>query len=431
MKNNNFFTKFVFMALIAFLLSSLAAPAIFSQTPASVPQQEKLLNGLKLLMWSDQKSDKVTMKIRIHAGSAFDPKGKEGVMKLLAADIFPNPETKEFFRDDLGGSLEVISNYDYIQINATAKADSFLTMLDTIAPAVSNPTIDKETTAKMKAALLKQVDELEKDPAYVADQAAAQRLFGTFPYGRPENGTAASIRNIDFADLIGAKQRFLSADNATITLSGKFDSNLGFRAVRRYFGSWLKSDKRVPSTFRQPDDPPQSLQIIDSPVPERFELRFATRGTAKNSADFATTQILAAILEARLKAFLPAEYRDKAAIASEYHTLPGMILFRFWGAASNNTAMPKIEATDLVARTLATNVADAEFSNARSTFASNWNMRDNAENWLDLDTFKTDAVAKEQEKISSVSLADLQRVLARIQKQPVVSVLVSSQKAAN
>ena len=35
-------------------------------------------------MWSDARSDKVTVKIRVHAGSAFDPQGKEGAMQLLA-----------------------------------------------------------------------------------------------------------------------------------------------------------------------------------------------------------------------------------------------------------------------------------------------------------------------------------------------------------
>ena len=40
-------------------------------------------------------------------------------------------------------SLEVVTNYDYIQINASSKPESFLTMLETLASAVSNPTIDK------------------------------------------------------------------------------------------------------------------------------------------------------------------------------------------------------------------------------------------------------------------------------------------------
>ena len=71
-------------------------------------------------------------------------------MRLLANSIFPTPASREFFKEDLGGSLEIISNYDYIQINGTAKPSEFLTLLETVSQAVANPTIDKETTASLK-----------------------------------------------------------------------------------------------------------------------------------------------------------------------------------------------------------------------------------------------------------------------------------------
>ena len=52
MKNKNLFQKIVLFALVIAVLIALVAPAIFSQSlPA--PKQEKLLNGLKVLMWSD------------------------------------------------------------------------------------------------------------------------------------------------------------------------------------------------------------------------------------------------------------------------------------------------------------------------------------------------------------------------------------------
>ena len=60
-------------------------------------------------------------------------------MRMLADNIFPNEAAREFFTEDLGGSLEIVTNYDYIQINASSKPDQFLTMLETLASAVSNP----------------------------------------------------------------------------------------------------------------------------------------------------------------------------------------------------------------------------------------------------------------------------------------------------
>src|SRR5258708_18771519 len=208
MKNWNRFKIFFLAALIV----GMGLQAAVAQQPFTAPRREKLLNGMKMLMWSDVKADQVSVKMRIHSGSAFDPQGREGVMQMRADNIFPTETTRDFFKEDLGGGLEIVTTYDYIQINASSKPESFLTMLETLSTAVSNPMIDKETTAKLRTALLAKVATMEADPAYVADQAVAKRLFGTFPYGRPVLGTRESLNKIIFPDLVDAKSRFLTTD---------------------------------------------------------------------------------------------------------------------------------------------------------------------------------------------------------------------------
>ncbi len=173
MDTKNYFVKFTLSALILLTTASFA----LAQKSAA-PRQEKLLNGLKLLVWNEPAADKATVKLRIHSGAAFDTLNKEGTMAMLADVLFPNETVKEFFREDLGGSLSVDSNYDYIQINATGDSNQILAILETLAAAVTKPQIDKETTATIRAARLERIKELEKNPAYIADQAVAKRLFG-------------------------------------------------------------------------------------------------------------------------------------------------------------------------------------------------------------------------------------------------------------
>src|SRR5258706_6080655 len=281
MKNRNPFKIFLFASLTVSVCLQIAV----AQASFAAPKQEKLLNGLKILMWSDARADKVSVKIRIHSGSAFDPQGREGVMQMLADNLFPTETTREYFKEDLGGSLEIVTNYDYIQVNATSKPEGFLQMLETLANAVSNSAIDKETTTKLRDALLAKVAALEADPAYVADQAVAKRLFGTFPYGRPQMGSSASVQKIVFADLLDAKGRFLTADNATIAISGNFDQALAYKAIRRDFGSWLKADKKAPSTFRQPDDPDTKQLKIELPNIQKTYFRTATNAPARPDRD--------------------------------------------------------------------------------------------------------------------------------------------------
>jgi len=410
---------------ISLLTLSAAQISSMGQQPSNTPREERLLNGLKLLMFDAPASDKVTLKVRIHSGSAFDPQGKEGLMKLLSANIFPNPEAKEFFAD-LGGDLSIDSNYDYIQLNASAKPENFLQMLQTVANAVVNVDIDKETTARLKAEQLKALQAMAADPAYVADQAAAARLFGTFPYGRPANGTAVSIAAIDFADLLGVRQRFFTSDNATVAIAGKFDKELAYRAVRRYFGAWLKSDKRVPSTFKQPDDPPAGVQMIDSSIADRFEVRFFTRGTSRSSNELAAYSVAAAVIENRLKAEMPAAGASTVTVENSDHVLPGWVVIRFSGM--KDFAATKIEAADIISKALSAPVTDAEFQKARPVGTGRLVEYNIYDRWLDVDTYKIGTPDAFNKRIASVSLTNVQDVMSRLKAQPMAAVVVSSNK---
>ena len=413
------------IGLICIYTFMLVAAGLAQKPGSATPRQEKLLNGLKVLVWNDPTAELVTVKLRIHGGSAFDPQDREGVMKLLSESFFPNNAAREFFTDELGGNLEVICNYDYIQVNATARTAEFLTMLETVASAISNPTLDKEAVGGLKTALTAKVKELEKDPAYVADLAVAKRLFGTFPYGRPQMGSVDSIQKIDFADLRFAKERLLTADNATLTVTGNLDANFAFRAVRRNFGAWLKADKKIPSTFKQPDPPKDGMFVLDSPTINTSEFRFAARGPARNDPDFYASKILQKIVEKRLQTL----EGQKSFARNDPHILPGLYLFGVSGwklgmirRQGNTIALPVIDGYQ--ENFLKQAITPGEFDAVNSEWIAGLNPDNFSELWLDADTFKLGAVSKEIENAKNVKIGNVQKVLEKLQKESFAFILV-------
>lgn len=422
MKLNKYFKNF---ALFLFIFSAMAIFSALKAQNFPSPRENKLLNGTNLLVWSDAKADKVTVKIRVHSGSAFDPLGKEGVMQLLSDILFPTASTNEFFTEDLNGSFEIVTNYDYIQINASGDADKFLTILETIAPVVTNPQINKETTEKVRVALLARVQELEKNPSYVADQAVAKRLLGNFPYGRPQLGSSESLAKIDFADILTADQKFFTADNATIAISGNVNADFALRATKRLFGGWLKSDKKVPPTFTQPDAPQKNINILDSPVQNKSEFRFAMRGLARNDKDFYASQILELVLKNRLQKL----EGENSFVRQEKHILPGLFVFGVsnWKLGMIKKVGGAISLPDIdgyQTNLLKDAIIQPEFDKARAEYSEMFNKTDKIEFWLDAETFKLSPVKTEWQNSQSVTIADVQRVLGRLQKESAATVLV-------
>ena len=100
--------------------------------PTAVPETQELLNGLKILFWPQPGSPDVLVKLRIHSGSAFDLSGKAGEIALLGDVLFPNPETLEFFTEQMGGKLTVSVNYDSITITMLGKAEQLNNILEVL-----------------------------------------------------------------------------------------------------------------------------------------------------------------------------------------------------------------------------------------------------------------------------------------------------------
>lgn len=415
--------KLISIAFLLFLINISLA-----QQPT---KQEKLLNGLKLLIWSDEKASSVNLKLRIHKGAAFDLKDKAGMMSLLADILFPDEQARRLFREELGGNLSVQVSYDYIQIEASSKPEDLLTLLEAVATAVSNPPITEDNFKKVLDAKIDRVKDLEQDDEYRADVAVRQRLFGSFPYGRPIEGSNESLRKIELADLIFAKDRYLTADNATLVIYGKLSPDFTYMAVRRIFGSWKKSEKPIPATFRQPDEPDTSLLLLNSKADNLIEARSAVRGIARNDRNYFATEILAKILSQRIIS-QPAKM-TKAMVINQSNFLPGILMARLSipkvsvsiGTSNINPASENSRTEFSLTELLSKDATQEEFERAKNEVLKDFDSRSIYDLWLDVDTYGLISLKDEVNKAKSVSLRDVNLTLQDLRKRPVVNVVLT------
>lgn len=422
-----FFTAIIFSLFVFFLN---AQPAIAQTVKLDQPRQDKLLNGLNLLVWNDPSQTKATVKLRIHSGAAFDPKDKTGVMALLGDILFPTDQTREFFKEDLAGSLDVETNYDYIQITATGKTEELLAILETLATAVTKPQITKENLDTAKQARLAKLTEWQKNPDYVAARTVAGRLYGEFPYGRSPEGTIESLAKIDRADLLLADQRFFTADNATLTVVGNVDTDFVYRAVRRLFGGWNKSEQKVPATFRMPDPLQKGENTIEIPNAERIYVYQASRWTARNSKDYYAGLIAADILNQRVKQIA----REMQIAESDKNIYVRDESYLLNGSFTVGINLPANQITSFLKKNHEMNflreISDDEFTKSKSALIAETlkNVSDKnalADIWLDTDTYKLLSPNAQIQNLQTIELADVRNVMKTFLKDsPFVEVLV-------
>src|SRR5262245_42295449 len=402
--------------LNAFGFVLFSAIASYSPAQPSVsPTREQLLNGLPVLFWQRPGDANVFIKLRLNSGAAFDLAGKAGTMALLSDALFPDPATREYVTDELGGRLEVSVDYDSIDVTISGRASELEKIVELLRNAILNINLSTASVAKLRDTRIAQVGKTPLTISQLADRAIAARLFGSFPYGRPIQGDSENLKKIDRADLMLAQERFLHSDNAALVVIGGIEKARLMRALRQMLGPWQKADRIVAATFRQPNAPDDRVLLINQPGNQMTEIRVAVRGLARSDRDSTAAGLLAFIARERWLAAVTE--LSTVSVRHETHTLPGMFVF----AASVPAASAKKAVTSAqdIMKGLAQNGASAaELERARNFSLAEIGKRgelDSVANaWLNSEIDKTSAAANPANDITRLTVADLQRVANKL-----------------
>lgn len=392
-----------------------------SSVPAQVPmepERARLLNGLRVLIWSRPGDQEVLLKLRVHSGAAFDLAGKGGSMTLLGDLLFPDPITREYFTEEMQGRLNVTTDYDSLTITMQGRAREFERIVEILRTALVTTQLTPENVAKVREGRIKILKETSISPPALADRAIAARLFGDFPYGRPHGGSVESLERVGRGDLMLTRERFLSPNNSTLTIIGGIQTNRAMRALRQLLGVWRKNEQVVPATFRQPLPPDPRTLIVNAPTDQSVEVRFAVRGLSRQDADAPAATLLAILARSRWEKLLPELARNPVYVRHDALALPGMFVM---GASVDNLLAAKtLASAKEVMQSLATSpVTTPELEQAKSEAMASVNKElakpdGIAEAWLDADTYTLPSVAEQMRALSAVTPAGLQRTATRL-----------------
>lgn len=388
-----------------------------AQASLPEPNREQLLNGLTILFAPRPGDANVFLKLRIHSGAAFDLTGKAGSMALLGDALFPDPATREYVSEQLGGRLEVSTTYDSIDVTISGRASELERLIEFLRTAILTTNLSVENVTRLRDARVKQLSENSTSPAKIADREITRRLLGTFPYANPANGTSESVAKVDRADLMFAQERFMHADNATLVVIGGVEHGRLMRDLRQLLGPWPKADRTYPQTFRQPNPPDARVLLINQLDAKNAEVRIAVRGLARADQDAGAASLLAQIARERWQAALPD--LSAAFVRHDAYMLPGVFVFGA-NVPSASAAKAISTAQDVMRALMQSGATAAELDRARSAVMMEVNKRASspdflADAWLDRETYKLTNLNPSAE-LTRVTVADLQRVATRLFK---------------
>jgi zinc protease len=298
----------------------LAAPAARAQTvdwPSEFPprplsarsvtfppyQMQTLPNGLQVMVVLHHEQPAVSMRLLVRAGSASDPKSKNGLVHLLSSLLDqgtegPGAKSAEEFNDAIdfiGGSAGAGAGTDLSYLNMVVMKDSFdagLRMLSDMArrPALSQAEIDRQ-----RQQLLSSLQVSFDDPGFIADAVFDRLVYGYHPYGFPQTGTPETISGLTRDDLTAFHRRYFVPNNAILAIVGDVAAEEAFAAAGRVFGDWARAD--VPAqTFVEPPAPTRRVIVVNKPDSVQTEVRVGNLGIPRNHPDYMAVNLAIRIL---------------------------------------------------------------------------------------------------------------------------------------
>ena len=423
--------RFSFQAIAAYACLLVTLHQSTAQT-SIIPENQELLNGLKILLWQKPGSPDIIVKLRIHSGSAFDLTGKAGEMALLGDVLFPDPATIDYFTEQMGGKLNVAVNYDSLTVTMVGKAEQLENILEVLRNAILATPLSPDVVNRVRDTRIKLVRDTAVSSSNVADRAIALRLFGDFPYGRPSAGSPEDLARVDRGDLMLVRERFLNSNNATLAIVGGVNRQKVLRALKQLFGPWRKSEQIVPSTFSAAKVPDPRALVVNIPS-TTTEIRLAWRGVARSDTDYYAAQVLARVAQNRWQAAPPELAAKPLFVRSESYLLPGMIVM---GTTVNqNATIDSIATAKKIADSLSTTpIAPNEIERARKELLDEGNAvlskpESLPDSWLDMDTYRLTAAQERTTAIQSISPGDVQRVANRLLKDAPVATVIAGDAA--
>ena len=241
----------------------------------------------------------VRVVVAVRAGSAWDPRRKDGLANLLGemarrhaggrsrADI-------DARLDALGASLDVRTDPDSLRFEGhvlTRHLDAFLAIL---AEVVLHPDFDPAELARTRDEILATLDESRNDDQALCARYFIKDLYAQHPYAHAPDGDRTSLMRITAADLAAFHRKHFVGGNLVFAAHGDITLEELAAAVVRHFGALPpgKSAGPNPLAIRAPVAPQGwRIDIVDKPDREQVQIMFGHIGVPALDADFVPLMI--------------------------------------------------------------------------------------------------------------------------------------------
>ena len=237
------------------------APGLgLSSEPASVQATRtiRLENGLTILVVQDKRFPLVSLRLYVHAGSAFEEPFEAGISHFLEHMVFKGTERRPKGQvaadiEQTGGYLNAATSFDYTVYLTDMTRDHWKTGMDVLRDMAFNPTLDPEELLSERDVILAELKRGEDNPGQRLFRMTQQAALRGTPYANPIIGFEETIRNINSDMMRDYIARFYQPQSMLLLICGDVEPDEAIAEAKRLFGDLENTRPIVPPSNLERD----------------------------------------------------------------------------------------------------------------------------------------------------------------------------------
>jgi zinc protease len=264
-----------------------------------VPQRSVLGNGMILLTSEQRALPMVSIELLIDAGSRHDAPKQEGLANLTARLLTYGTQRRTALQisdtlDFIGADLSAGCGEDLANVSMTVLKKDLATGLELLAEVLTLSTFPQEEIDRQKQSIIASIKAREESPGDIAQRRFAAALYPQSPYGRPVEGSEASVKGLEQQSLKAFYERYYRPNRTILSVVGDISHQEIARALNEAFRSWPKGEPATAPVAPSKVGSAETIRVNKDLT--QANIIFGHEGLGRENSDYYAIQVMNYIL---------------------------------------------------------------------------------------------------------------------------------------
>lgn len=266
------------------------------------PYETKLSNGLRVIIFENDRLPLVSYRLAFDRGDINDPVGWTGLTSAITSMLTEGTENYTSLQfaekiERLGASINASSSDDFTIVSASSLSLYSSEILGMLAEVVLRPAFAEDELDLYRRNTIEHLKFQRSQPPFLANEQAARLIYGKHPYATISS-KASDIERLDRDSLVKAHRQNFVPNNAMFIAVGAVDRDELVAELEEQFKDWTAGEITKSEFAALPERSTRTLTIVDRPGSAQSNIVIANRAIDRSDPDYFPVIVMNQVLGA-------------------------------------------------------------------------------------------------------------------------------------